>query len=102
MKLYKYSQDCGRMGSIEGVFFLEPDEAEFLSQYNLSWDELLGKHSEGYYDFSDETLTEIVLPDGIASILYNAVGKVLSGPFDFDYFKEQIEEFDEESMEDKE
>ena len=96
MKLYNYSQDYGRMGSIEGVFFLEPDEAEYLSQWSLPWDELLGKHSEGYYDFSDETLTEIVLPDGVAGILYNAVGKVLSGPFDFDYFNEQIEDMLEE------
>lgn len=94
MKLYQYYQSFGRMGSIEGAFFLTDAEAEKYKEYTdyLYWNELLGKHSEGYFNFSDETLTAVDLPDDVVELLYNKLGKVLSGPFDFEYFDEMIEE----------
>jgi hypothetical protein len=94
MKLYRYYEDCGRMGSIEGLFFLTDEEVAKYKQHTecLYWDELLGKHSEGYFDFSDDTLTVIDLPEEAAKTLYDLLGKVVSGPFDFDYFDEMIEE----------
>jgi len=78
MKLYQYYQGFGRMGSIEGAFFLTDAEAEKYKKHTdyLYWNELLGKHSEGYFNFSDETLTAVDL----------------GGPFDFEYFDEMIEE----------
>lgn len=102
MKLYTYYEDYGRMGSIEGVFFLTDEEAEKYKTYteHLYWDELLGKHSEGYFSFSDETLTAIDLPSDTVELLYEKLGKVVSGPFDFEYFDEiiqaRIEEDEEE------
>jgi hypothetical protein len=103
MKLYTYSEDYGRMGSIEGVFFLTDEEVEKYKKYTdyFYWDELLGKHSEGYFGFSDETLTAIDLPQETVDLLYEKLGKVVSGPFDFEYFDEVIadrlaEEVDEE------
>lgn len=94
MKLYQYYEDCGRMGSIEGLLILTDQEAAKYKQYTnyLWWDELLGKHSEGYFNFSDDTLTIIDIPEDVVEILHNKIGKVVSGPFDLDYFDEQIEE----------
>lgn len=96
MKLYKYYEDCGRMGEIEGLLILTDEQKERYIKYTncLHWDELLGKHSEGTFDFSDKTLTEIDLPEDVVSILYRELGEVLSGPFDYAYFNEQIEEYD--------
>jgi hypothetical protein len=97
MKLYRYYQDQGRMGAIEGVFFLEDEQlARYKKHSNLlHWSELLGKHSEGEYTFDDTTLTVVDIPDSAAKILYDALGDVISGPFDFEYFDEIIAESDE-------
>lgn len=94
MKLYRYYEDYGRMGSIEGLFFLTEEKLNFYKKYTnvLYWDELLGKHSEGTFDFSDETITAIDIPEDAAQILRDAIGSdVISGPFDFEYFDEIIE-----------
>lgn len=93
-KLYKYNEYYGRMGSIEGLFFLTDEQKERYTKYShyLYWDELLGKHSEGYFEFSDKTLELVSLPQDVVDILYENLGEVLSGPFDFQYFDEMIEE----------
>jgi hypothetical protein len=94
MKLYQYYEDCGRMGSIEGLLILTDEEVTKYKQYTevLYWDELLGKHSEGNFLFSDDTLTVIDIPEDVVKILHDKIGKVVSGPFDLDYFDELIQE----------
>lgn len=103
MKLYRYYEDYGRMGAIEGLFFLTDKEAEKYKKYSgvIYWDELLGKHSEGYFNFSDDTLEMIELPENVVATLYDKLGKVLSGPFDFEYFDEIIQERMDEEGEDE-
>jgi hypothetical protein len=102
MKLYRYYEDCGRMGAIEGLLFLTDEQVEKYKKHteSLWWDELLGKHSEGYFSFSDDTLTVIELPKEAIKALYEATGPVVSGPFDLDYFDEMIEESLEEKDDD--
>jgi hypothetical protein len=102
MKLYRYHEDCGRMGSIEGLLFLTQEQLKNYREHShaLYWDELLGKHSEGKFDFSDENLELIDLPEDIIETLYSRLGAVLSGPFDLDYFDEQIEEAKAQESED--
>lgn len=104
MKLYRYYEDYGRMGAIEGLFFLTDEEAEKYKNYSgaIYWDELLGKHSEGYFNFSEDTLEVIELPEEVVATLYDKLGKVLSGPFDFEYFDEIIQERMDEEAEDDE
>ena len=104
MKLYQYYEDCGRMGSIEGLLILTDEQVAKYKEHshNLYWDELLGKHSEGHFDFSDETLTVIDIPEDVVKILLDKIGNVLSGPFDLEYFDEMIEEAKEEDYEEDE
>lgn len=94
MKLYQYYEDYGRMGSIEGLLILTDDEVTKYKEYtnHLYWDELLGKHSGGNFLFSDDTLTVIDIPEDAVKILHDKIGKVVSGPFDLDYFDELIQE----------
>lgn len=61
----------------------------------LVWDELIGKHSEGWFEFSDETLRVLELPSDVVKILYKELGKVVSGPFDFEFFDKLIEKEEE-------
>jgi hypothetical protein len=107
MKLYQYYEDCGRMGSIEGLLILTDEEVTKYKQYTnyLWWDELLGKHSEGNFMFSDDTLTVIDIPEDVVKILHDKIGKVVSGPFDLEYFNELIQEAtgeDDDEWEDEE
>lgn len=104
MKLYRYYEDCGRMGDIEGLLFLTDEEVAKYKEYShcLWWDELLGKHSEGNFHFSDDTLSVIELPEEVITTLYDVIGNVVSGPFDLEYFDEQIEEYIKSNKDDEE
>ena len=104
MKLYRYYEDYGRMGSIEGLFFLTDEEAEKYKKHSgaVRWYELLGKHSDGCFSFSDDTLEVIELPEDAVATLYEKLGKVLSGPFDFEYFDEAVQERIDEGEEEDE
>ena len=46
--IYKMSIDCGRAGSLEGIFVAEDDEVNHLidSKIEISFGEVLGKHSD--------------------------------------------------------
>ena len=92
MKLYQYFEDHGRMGSIEGLFFLSDEELKLIRGARIYWDELLGKHSEGVFDFSEENLTEIVMTKEAAAELFDTLGQVVSGPFDMEYILEEAKE----------
>lgn len=94
MKLYQYYEDYGRMGTIEGLLILTDEEVVKYKEHTdcLWWDELLGKHSEGYFNFSNDTLTVVDIPEDVVKILRDKIGKVVSGPFDLEYFDEMIEE----------
>jgi len=92
MKLYRYYEDCGRMGSIEGLIFLSKEELKILRGSRVYWDDLLGKHSEGYFDFSKENLTEVKMSKEASAELFNILGQVVSGPFDLDYMLEEAKD----------
>ena len=87
MKLYRYSIDYGRMGDIEGVFFSTDEELKTAKGKEVYLDDVLGKHSEIVFDFDPDILEEIVLPDDVIKILFDAVGKNVSGinPLEFIY-----------------
>ncbi len=60
MKIYKYSEDFGRMGDLEGVFVADDDTiTELRKVKEIYLGEVLGKHSEVYATVDDSTLKEI-------------------------------------------
>ena len=48
--VFKFDCDCGRMGSLEGVFISTKEKVDFLveSKIEVYFGEVLGKHSEIY------------------------------------------------------
>jgi hypothetical protein len=56
--VYKFYWDCGRQGSVEGVFVATSAKVELASGNQVYFGEILGKHSEvhGTLDYSDITL----------------------------------------------
>ena len=92
MKLYRYFEDYGRMGSIEGLLILTEDQITRYQQNtdSLHWDELLGKQSGGTFDFV-ECCSEIPIPEDVVEVLFQNLGSVVSGPFDLEYLDECVE-----------
>jgi len=58
MNLYKFYWDCGRQGSVEGIFFSTPERIQKNLGNQVYFGEILGKHSEisGILEEEDVTL----------------------------------------------
>lgn len=91
--LVEFYWDCGRMGSITGLFVTTTEELEKLYGKQVYFGEVLGKHSDIYGVFSPEDIT--VKSDDSAFIdkLVEIIGsKTISGYNPFDYFEEEDKE----------
>jgi hypothetical protein len=45
-KLYRFAWDCGRQGTVEGLFVADSDEVDAAIGERVYFGEILGKHSE--------------------------------------------------------
>ena len=92
--IYKMAFDCGRQGSLEGVFVADKNHVKILLERPLGvyFGEVLGKHSEICGTIEDHEIT-LVTDDPAVVGLFNE-HKLSSG---FNPFYEQIFEPEEES-----
>lgn len=79
-KLYKMSVDYGRQGEVEGLFIGDSEkvEGEMIGQ-EIYFGEILGKHSEVYFEWSSEHFKVIDLPQETLAVLKKELGDTLSG-----------------------
>jgi len=62
-KLVRYNVDCGRMGSLDGLFICEDSDLDRIADYGtVSFGEVLGKHSDVRIKFTKEEF-EILTDD---------------------------------------
>ena len=47
-KLYSFFWECGRMGTLDGLFIAEESDVNAIIGKNIYFGEVLGKHSEIY------------------------------------------------------
>jgi hypothetical protein len=83
--LYKFRWDCGRMGSVGGVFVSTKEEIEKNIGEDVYFGEILGKHSE-IYGVLEESDLNILTEDqdfiekcilyGISEIGYNPLNYI--------------------------
>lgn len=59
LKVYKYAQYFGRMGSLSGVFIAEDTDVAKVRGKRVYLGEVLGKHSEVSATVDDKTLTMV-------------------------------------------
>jgi hypothetical protein len=59
--IYKFYQDHGRMGRLEGVFVADPQEVKQLidSEKEVYFGEVLGRHSEICCDIGKDEITMV-------------------------------------------
>lgn len=55
--LYRFNWDCGRMGSLEGIFVSSDEDVAKALGEEVYFGEVLGKHSEIYGTLDAEDLT---------------------------------------------
>jgi len=96
MKLYRYEEDFGRMGSLDGMFFATDDEYTYFMGKTIWENDILGKHSQVQLDFDKTTVTEVKLSQTTIDEMFAVLGSHISGISPMDYF-DQWQEEDEES-----
>lgn len=84
-KLYKFEWDCGRQGSVEGLFISTEDKVKELIGKEVYFGEILGKHSEIYGVIEEGEIVEVKLSKETISELYKVFGETISGYDPFNY-----------------
>ena len=95
--LYRLYQDCGRSGSIDGLFIAERGAVEKLYGREVYFGEVLGKHSEVNFAMTANNLVEKSADPAVIEVLLSVFGTdSLTGFNPFDYIDEEEEIEDEE------
>lgn len=69
-KIYKYTEDFRRMGSLESVFLATEEQvAKLRALGEVHLGEILGKHSEVFATINDKTLVEIPGSEEVVSFI---------------------------------
>jgi hypothetical protein len=100
--LVKFYWDCGRMGSVDGLFVTTTEELDEAYGKQVYFGEILGKHSEIYGDLQPKDIT--VKSDDPAFIdkLVEIIGsETISGFNPLNYIDEEEEEDEEDDDEDE-
>ena len=94
LKLYRFYEDFGRHGEIEGLFIEESDFVDKLVKMGVSvtYYDVLGKHSEVTITFDKDTFAVVLDDSGVIDILVKHVGNSLSGINTVDKYVEDLEE----------
>lgn len=80
-KLYKYKENFGRMGNLEGVFVADSDDVIKLRKLmgsHIYLGEVLGKHSEVYASLDD--VYELSDNPEIVHLFWEHVGNIGTNP----------------------
>ena len=86
LKLWKFSEDYGRMGVVEGLFIATEEEVDrFLRDKKINFGEILGKHSEVSVCFDNEHLKCLDVSESTINELFQKINSrciVGQDPFD--------------------
>lgn len=84
--IYKFHADCGRMGDLEGVFVADKSEIENIMGETVYFGEVLGKHSEVYFDIQEKHLTLVTEDEKMISLFEEF--DLSAGHNPLDYYEE--------------
>lgn len=92
-KLWKFSEDYGRYGKVEGLFIATEEEInKFLVGKNINFGEILGKHSDVSISFEKKDFKCLDVSDSTVNELFTALdSRSIAGynPFEsiYDWFE---------------
>ena len=79
LKLYKFYEDFGRMGELEGLFITSEEAMQNAYGKTAYFGEVLGKHSDISVTISDENVSVVDIPEDVVEVLCQQIGTDLSG-----------------------
>jgi len=71
--LYKFHWDCGRMGTLDGLFFAKPIDVEKAIGEIIYFGEALGKHSDIYGSLETDEIELVSEDQNLISMLMAAL-----------------------------
>lgn len=83
--LYRLNCDCGRQGSLEGIFVADTEDVEYLIKNNISvyFGEVLGKHSEISGCLDDRDIELITTEDKVVDVVEKYELSTGYNPFEY-------------------
>jgi hypothetical protein len=91
--LYKFEWDCGRMGTLFGLFIATQEEVDSVIGQNIYFGEVLGKHSEVEGTIEKDEIEMISDDFKLVKKLQKLFGSsTLCGYNPVEYYKEQVED----------
>lgn len=81
--LYKFYWDCGRMGTVEGLFVASPAKVQKAIGREVYFGEILGKHSEVQGTLSEGDFKLISNDKNVINVFEQHVGTFGYNPFDY-------------------
>ena len=87
-KLYGFNFDCGRMGSLEGLFIANETDVQKVIGSELYFGEALGKHSEISGPLEDSNLKVVSEDQDFINKLRDLLGDTLSGYNPLEYVED--------------
>lgn len=94
-KLFKFYWDCGRSGSLEGLFFATQEQVDAVIDKDVYFGEALGKHSEVYGTIEAGDIEEVPLPEEAVAALLEHLGEDVSGYNPLNYLEDEDEDADD-------
>lgn len=86
-KLFSFFWDCGRMGSLEGLFVATQEDIDRIMGKEIYFGEVLGKHSEIYGNLSEGDLRVIEIDQEAIDKIVAVTGETISGFNPLDYYE---------------
>ena len=81
--LFKFHEDCGRMGEVESIFVADVDEVNEAIGKTVYFGEILGKHSEVIVDITEENFTKLTEDPVIVAFFEKHVGSIGHNPLEY-------------------
>jgi hypothetical protein len=90
LAVWRFYLDCGRMGDLEGIFTATVEEVEASYGKYVYLGEVLGKHSEVYFDMEPGMLSRVVATEDQVAWFATVVGS--NGINPLEYVREEDDE----------
>ena len=90
--LWRLNFDCGRMGSVRGLFVATDSEVSDIMGKSVYFGEVLGKHSEIHGTIDTGEITKVDLDSETVDKVSKVLGTNWSGFNPFDYLEENSED----------
>ena len=93
--LYSFYVDCGRQGSLDGLFIATQEEVDKAIGKEVYFGEVLGKHSDVQGTLEAHEITLVSTDQDKVEWLLGLLGTCVSGLNPLEYISQDDEDYDE-------